>query len=372
MAKIKTAKQRAAAAEKEILAVPPPKKLAGVSSGSTLINLACTGRTNICFLNGHYYFFVGDSSSGKTFLALTMFAEAANNKRYNEYDFFYFGKEHGALMDFTRYFGAKAAARIQPPMRHADGKPKYHATLDKWYFWLEDRLKQAERGDGLPLIGVLDSMDSMQAAADIKAIAKQAEADKKNKEAGGGFGMGKAKLNSQHLPDVVSLLERTGSILIIISQTRQNIDPLTNKFVPKKRSGGDAIKFYATLELWTKVREKITPKIKGKNREIGIVSQVDVKKNRVQGKNRRVFVPIYHSVGIDDIGSCIDYLVDEGHWKENSGKIIAKEFGVTETREKLVSHIEATEQERELRLLVREVWDGIEAACVITRKQRYE
>ena len=47
------------------------KKLTGkdfLSTGSTLLNLACTGKPYRGFAKGKYYFIVGDSSSGKTFL----------------------------------------------------------------------------------------------------------------------------------------------------------------------------------------------------------------------------------------------------------------------------------------------------------------
>ena len=43
----------------------------GLSTGSTLLNLACTGKTHAGFLPGYYYFIVGDSVSGKSFLSLT-------------------------------------------------------------------------------------------------------------------------------------------------------------------------------------------------------------------------------------------------------------------------------------------------------------
>ena len=42
-----------------------------LGTGSTLLNLAISGKTCGGFPAGKYVFFVGDSSSGKTFLALT-------------------------------------------------------------------------------------------------------------------------------------------------------------------------------------------------------------------------------------------------------------------------------------------------------------
>ena len=48
-----------------------------LSTGSTLLNLALTGKPNCGFVKGKYHFIVGDSISGKTFLSLTCLAEAA-------------------------------------------------------------------------------------------------------------------------------------------------------------------------------------------------------------------------------------------------------------------------------------------------------
>ena len=38
-----------------------------VSTGSTLLNLASTGKIDNGFAKGKYYYIVGDSASGKTF-----------------------------------------------------------------------------------------------------------------------------------------------------------------------------------------------------------------------------------------------------------------------------------------------------------------
>ncbi|MCL5460284.1 hypothetical protein M3M33_16725, partial [Loigolactobacillus coryniformis] len=66
-------------------------------------------------------FFVGDSGSGKTFLTLTQFAEAARNPDYDDYEFYYLDGENGAFFEFKRYFGKKADARIQTiPVTHTE------------------------------------------------------------------------------------------------------------------------------------------------------------------------------------------------------------------------------------------------------------
>jgi len=65
------------------------EKLSFLSTGSTLLNLACTGKPYYGFAKGHYYFIVGDSVSGKTFLSLTCLAEASINPNFDNYRFIY-------------------------------------------------------------------------------------------------------------------------------------------------------------------------------------------------------------------------------------------------------------------------------------------
>ncbi len=143
-------------------------------------------------------------------------------------------------------------------------------------------------------------------------------------------------------------------------------------FEKQTRAGGRALKFYAMLELWSSVKNRLKKTVRGKAREIGIVAQVKVKKNRFTGKNRTVEIPIYHSFGFDDLGSCIDYLLAESHWVKKGGDIYAKEFDFTGSREDLISHIETQNLEKQLRTLTGEVWAEIEEACVVQRKSRYE
>ena len=105
---------------------------------------------------------------------------------------------------------------------------------------------------------------------------------------------------------------------------------------------------------------------------MGVIVRAAVKKNRVNGKDRTVLIPIYHSFGIDDIGGCVDYLVFEGKWKRNKqGFIDAKDFGFKLCRERLVVTIEDEGLEKDLRDLVQCVWNTIEDACVVERKSRY-
>lgn len=334
-----------------------------LSSGSTLINLACSGRPFGCFAVGRYYLLVGDSASGKTFLSLTCLAEAASKRRFDKYRFIFDNAEDGALMNIADFFGPAVAERMEPPARDADG-PVFSSTIEEFYYHVDDAIRT-----GKPFIYVLDSMDALTSADEKDKFQEQKKAHRSGKQAAGSYGDGKAKKNSAGLRKVLADLKRTGSLLIVINQTRDN---LGFGFEKKTRSGGRALRFYATLELWSSVKQKLRKTVKGKQRQIGILTEVQVKKNRVTGRERTVTVPILHSYGIDDTSGCIAFLLEEGHWKGKDSSIVAPEFDFKGSKEKLVALIEEGGRQKELRLLVAQVWDELEQACASKRKRRYE
>lgn len=326
----------------------------GVSSGCTLLNLACTGRRTICFYKGHYYLYVGDSNSGKSWLCLSALAEAANNSNFDGYDLIYNNVEQGLLMDVRKYFGTKLAERMQTISTQ---------YIEDFYYDMDDRL----RGD-TPFLYILDSMDSLESKVDTEKFRKNKNLARNNREIKGSFGDGKAKMNSGNLRRVVGDLHKHGSILIVVSQTR---DAVNSMFETKTRAGGHAMKFYATLEIWTAVKAHIKKKFKDKDREQGIMARARVKKNRITGKDRDLTFPIYHSFGIDDVGACVRYLVDEKHWAKKAGQIVATELEFKGYENDLVKHIEDENLIPQLKKIVSEVWDQIEKAVAVERKPRY-
>ena len=330
-----------------------------LSSGSTLVNLACSGRVEGAFLTGHYYFVVGDSMSGKTWLGMSCFAEAANDERFARYRFIYDPTEAGALMDLEQYFGKRAAERIEiqdPPS----------GTAEEFYFNVTDAL------DGeFPFVYVLDSQDSLSSVAEQEKFDEVKGAHRKGKATTGSYGDNKAKVHSANIRKLIGPLRESGSILIVLNQTRDSFD----LFKPSSYSGGRALVFYATLQLWNKVKERIKRNVRGKQRQLGVLVRVLVKKNRLTGRERAVDVPIFNSFGIDEVGSLVDYLVEEKAWsKTGNGFVEATGLGPTAKlrRDDLIRKIEDEELVDDLRALVQRCWDEIERECEVSRKKRYE
>jgi hypothetical protein len=155
----------------------------------------------------------------------------------------------------------------------------------------------AKLKEQVPFIWGLDSLD---------AIAPEDEID--NDIRYGSFGASKPKLMSQLLRKITNKTKNTNSAIFIISQTRDNIGVMFGD--KKTRSGGKALKFFCTHEMWLAVIEHI----KKKELNAGVYVRVKVSKNKITGKERIVEFPIYYDYGIDDITSCIDFLMKEGRW----------------------------------------------------------
>jgi RecA/RadA recombinase len=351
-----------------------------ISTGSTLLNLALTDHPYCGWQRGKMANVIGDSSSGKTFLALTTFAEASIDKRYDDFRLIMDDAEHANEFNIQNLFGKKVASRIEPPaIVKSEDCPS--ELIEDFHANLRNALKE-----GSPFLYILDSMDALDSEADQKKIeefmkvhARKRDAEeeveegktaKVVKDAKGSYGMAKAKKNSDILRDVCGKLEKSDSILLIISQTRDNIDPMS--FEKKTRSGGRALKFYATHELWTASGGKI----KSKEREIGVYCIVKVSKNKITGKRREIEVPIYYDYGLDNIGSCIDFLVAEGEWVKPAKATnidVKGAFSIKQpiSRAKLIDYIEVNGIEDQLIDLTAEVWKEIEDSLKLNRKSKY-
>ncbi len=120
-----------------------------------------------------------------------------------------------------------------------------------------------------------------------------------------------------------------------------------------------------------------------KERTVRALCQAEVKKNRVTGKvgsDRRVQIPIYYELGIDDVGSCVDFLISEKHWRrvkkegEEAKKKIynARDLLFQGSRNQIIAYIEEYVLEATVRGRTAKVWQEIEQECAPNRKKRYE
>lgn len=335
-----------------------------VPTGSTLLDLALSDSSDGGFGTGKMANIIGDSSAGKTFLCLSCLAEMANLSEFDDYRFIFDDVEAANEFDMEYLFGKQAASRIEPPgWESVDGDrmPVYSGTVEEFHANVQEAIDE-----GKSFVYVLDSMDALTSEDEVEKTAKHLDAVRKGTKTTGSYGMGKAKGNSAILRQIIRELKKGRSLVLIISQTRDNIDPMS--FEKKTRSGGRALKFYATHEIWMAVVKKL----KSKERIIGVQVRVRVKKNKLTGKERQVDFSIYYDYGIDDIGSCIDYLIQEKFFQTDKQSILIEEWGFKGSPKSLIKFIEDNSKEAEFKKMVGDYWRGVEESLKLGRKRKYE
>lgn len=348
------------------------KRLTGkdfVSSGVTKLNLALTNHYKRGLAKGRYYMFVGDSDTGKSFVLLGVLAEAANDINFDNYRLIYDDVEGGALMDISEYYGEKLAERLEYPHEDLDGRPCSSETIEDFYDALDDADCVAVE-DGRPFIYILDSMDALSSEQADKKDSENKGLREKGKESKGNYGDGKAKYNSQHLRSVTQKLNKTGSILIIVCQSR---DDLHNTFSIGTHSGGRALKFFAAAQIWTKQIKTLVQTVRKTKRKIGITPKFIVTKNRFTGLKHEVSFPIYYSYGVDDTRACIEYLCTEKEFSKVKNTINCKGFDFKGSVEACIEYFEEDEKRlEELHQLCQKVWnDIIDTLKVKGRRKKY-
>jgi hypothetical protein len=368
-------------------AITPPKiqrlkRRNLLSFGHTLLNLGCSGKYYGGLAKGTVNLFVGDSDSGKSVLTCTCFAEAMLNKYFDDYRFIHWAIEPCEL-DFTQVFGEEVAARIEWPCVDERGNPHCPNTVEAFYSGMRKILS-----GGKPVIAVLDSQSALKSASDEARRSKRAKSGKSQQD----YKTGKASAHSDNLFDIEHLISRTNSILIIINQTRANIvQGFGAAFAPKTTySGGFALKFASKVMLWSSVSGKIESHILNRDRNQGTLCKIEIKKNHLIGgtTEKSVLIPIFDRTGIDDIGSCIHYLCEEGYWdvkktteetetkKTKYGKFLAKkieaeDFDFSGRVTDLADKIFEEGRERELQKLCQTVFDSVQEASTLKRRKKY-
>ena len=277
-----------------------------------------------------------------------------------------FGVELDERLEFPRYKKKRNMSAIGERAVYETVELTASETTEDFHFNVLDAL---ERG---PCIYVLDSADALTAEQDNDKIEEMREARLKGTDVAGSYRMAKPKAFSNLLPSIVGDLESSQSFLLIISQTRANIEPGT--FEKRTRSGGKALKFYASHEIWLAVRKGIQQKVKGasdKNRNVGSSIVAKVSKNKLTGKGRTVEFDHRHGYGCDDIQSAIDFLIAERGGMTKSGAKITWRNEVYNTTNQLIARIEDNNMEKLLFQDVQKRWLEIEEELKPNRKPKY-
>jgi len=343
---------------------PDNRKMEFIPTGSTLLNLALSDRTDGGWLQGSIANIIGDSHAGKSILALTTFADTAHDKRFNKFSLIYDDAEEANSFNMTQLFGSKTADRLEPPVWDDNDNPFYSETIEDFEEFVCELSKRQ-------FIYILDSFDSISSEGDDRKDRKRMSDRRKGVEGAGDYAMAKQKAAGRVLRKVKKKMKALNSWCGIVSQTRDKIGAMFEK---NTRSGGRALKFYACHEVWLSVGKKIQSGVTGRP-SIGVQCIIKIKKNKVTGKERRIEIPIYPSYGIDDYASCFDFLVKEKVFKKipKSKSYNVDALGIDNRTKKGV--IEACEDMPEvyeaLKKVTGETWKGIEDSLKLDRKPKY-
>ena len=329
-----------------------------IPTGSVMLNLACSDRIEGGYGPGTVVNLIGDSSSGKTILALSMLAEMHQLPQFDHYRFIFDNAERGLAFDMSHLFGPTFGKRINDSLTKQESVRWPSNTIEDFY----GNVLRALAKDS-PCIYILDSFDSISADAEISR-SKEYKNDKTDKS--GSYKTEKPRMASEILRVINGMVDETASIVLIISQTRDNIG-FGAQFNPTVRSGGRALKFYCFHEIWLAMGKKLI----SRELEIGADVFAKVSKNKLTGKKRETDFPVYYDYGVDNLRSCIDFLLAQEVWKKVKQSIDSGDLFTTATMKTLIKEIEERDMEHELFQLVQTTWTNREEAVKLKRKRKY-
>lgn len=158
-----------------------------------------------------------------------------------------------------------------------------------------------------------------------------------------------ARLMSQALRKLTPLCARSNTCIMFLNQLRMKIGVMFGN--PETTTGGNALKFYASVRIDIRKRDAIT---KGEE-IIGHTREVNIVKNKVAPPFRKVKFDIYFDRGIDKQESTINAALKLGILEKNGTWYKYNEKQLAQGKEKLTAYlIENKDLEIELIQKIRE------------------
>lgn len=273
--------------------------------------------------------------------------------------------ERALSFDIERLFGRKLRERLEAGWElesEINDMEEYFppVTIQEFYQRILKRIQS-----GQPFIEVLDSFDSLTSSEEVD----RADALRDKGKEAGSYKMEKARWASEVFRVISSGLSNTGSLLIVISQTRDNIDPIG--FQKKTRSGGKALEFYSSHIFWLSKLKSITQGTKPKQIKVGRHVAAKITKTKLTGYEGEVSFPIYRQIGVDDIGASIEFLLEwSPRWKKSGSGICCDELGLRGFQKTVCTKAEQNYQE-EIKEHLQEAWNEYLSAADIGRSSRF-
>jgi len=305
-----------------------PKDLPVISSGSLGLDIAL-GIGGVP--RGRVIEIYGPESSGKTTLALHIVAEAQKQGGMGAY----IDAEHALDLGYAKKLGVKTDDLLISQPDHGEQALEIAETLVR---------------SGAIDVLVIDSVAALVPKAEIEGEMGDAH-----------MGL-QARLMSQALRKLTATISRSHTVVIFINQIRMKIGVMFGN--PETTTGGNALKFYASVRL--DIRR--TGSIKKGEEVIGSETRVKVVKNKVAPPFKQAEFDILYGEGISREGEIVELGVQHklieksGAWYAYKGDKIGQ--GKDNAREFLREHREiAAEIESKIRAAVG-VANPAEAAAV--------
>lgn len=273
-------------------------------SGSLSLDLALGGGIP----KGRIIEIFGPESSGKTTLALHAVAQAQREGGKAAF----IDAEHALDIQYAKKIGVDIDDLLvsQPD----DGEQALEIT------------EALVRSGGIDIV-VIDSVAALTPRAEIDGMM-------------GDSHMGlQARLMSQALRKLTAIVNKTGCTVVFINQIRMKIGVMFGN--PETTTGGNALKFYASLRLDVRRIDKILEKNANDQEIVGNRTRVKVVKNKIAPPFRQAEFDILYAKGISKEGDILDLGVKFGILEKAGAYFRAGEETLGQGREQARSYLKA-------------------------------
>lgn len=314
------------------------------STGCTLLDIAIANQYPGGIPVGRIIHTYGGTSTCKTVLAITASGYSQRAKRQT----YYADVEHTLDPAFAEIYGLDCSNEKTFEMGHP---VTLEELFDGYIHGIVNPKK--DRINTKPKIVVVDSITALPAEVETKDNMKD-----------GTYGTMRAKQMSKGLRKYIFALAESNTTLFCVDQTRDNVGSMWGG---ETTSGGRALEFYASVQIYLKMDTKIK---NSSERIIGNWIKFRIDKNKVGPPLREGRFGILYAYGLDDIASNLYFLSEcqNGPQAAKNKTTMIKYLNQESKMSTGIKYVEENNLEKDLQKEVWGVWQ--EVYKTEKRKQR--